>query len=286
MNYLKSPMNYIGNKYKLLDKIFEYFPKDINLFLDVFCGGGDVSINVNANLVYANDINYHIIKLYKALQNKTYSDVINQINGRIAQYGLSKNNEEGFKKFRAFYNSCNYDEKAIDLFILLCYSFNNQMRFNNKQEYNSSFGRNRSDFNDTIKTNLEKFYKAIQNIKFSDKDYADFDYSILKPDSFIYADPPYSLGVATYNDGKRGFKGWTKDDDKRLYNILRLLSQSNIRFALSNVIKHKGETNTVLYKWAKENGFNIININHNYKNCNYQLKRKDTLTQEVLITNY
>ena len=40
--YIKSPLNYTGGKYKLLDKILPLFPNDINTFVDLFAGGGSV----------------------------------------------------------------------------------------------------------------------------------------------------------------------------------------------------------------------------------------------------
>ncbi len=36
--FLKSPLNYIGGKYKLLPQLTEYFPKNINTFVDLFSG--------------------------------------------------------------------------------------------------------------------------------------------------------------------------------------------------------------------------------------------------------
>ena len=63
MTYNKSPMNYIGNKYRLLKQIQPLFPKQINKFVDLFCGGCDITINVEANEKYANDINYHVSQL-------------------------------------------------------------------------------------------------------------------------------------------------------------------------------------------------------------------------------
>lgn len=139
-----------------------------------------------------------------------------------------------------------------------------------------------------IEDNLIKFKKEITNINFSKEDFINFDYSILDkyPNSFIYCDPPYRLGCAAYNDGKRGFRGWSEKDDKDLLHILDELSTFGTRFALSNVIEHKGETNDVLIEWVKKNGYNVIPMNYNYNNCNYQAKNKEFKTKEVLITNY
>ena len=38
-SYIKSPLNYVGGKYKLLNEIIPLFPNDINTFVDLFGGG-------------------------------------------------------------------------------------------------------------------------------------------------------------------------------------------------------------------------------------------------------
>ena len=43
--YIKSPLNYIGGKYKLLPQLMQYFPTN-NIFVDLFSGGFNVGINV------------------------------------------------------------------------------------------------------------------------------------------------------------------------------------------------------------------------------------------------
>ena len=52
---IKSPLNYIGGKTKILDQIIPLFPSKINNFVDLFAGGCNVGINVNADKVWFND---------------------------------------------------------------------------------------------------------------------------------------------------------------------------------------------------------------------------------------
>jgi Site-specific DNA methylase len=47
---IKSPLNYTGNKFKLLNQIIPVFPK-VQKFADVFCGGLNVGINADADVV-------------------------------------------------------------------------------------------------------------------------------------------------------------------------------------------------------------------------------------------
>ena len=278
INYIKSPLNYIGNKYKLLPQIVPLFPKQINTFVDLFCGGGDVCANVVADIVKANDINFHVIELFETFQCNNIDSILNHIDQRIEEWQLSKINKEGFEQFREFYNS---NPSPLDLYVLGCFSFNNQFRFNNNHKYNSSFGKNRSYFTDAMRNNLIDFHKTINKVEFSSLDFVDYDLSNLGNDDFVYADPPYLSTCGSYNDGKRGFRGWGEKDEIELYDRLKLLSKNNVKWALSNNLS----TNPLLLDFVTENNLTIHEIYTTYKNCNYQKKDKSE-AKEVLITNY
>ena len=43
--YYRSPIPYMGNKYKLLKHILPLFPKTCKTFIDLFGGSGTVSMN-------------------------------------------------------------------------------------------------------------------------------------------------------------------------------------------------------------------------------------------------
>lgn len=69
MNYkkeelVKSPLNYTGGKFKLLPQILPLFPNDIEKFVDLFCGGCNVGLNVNAKKVFCNDYMKQIVDMY------------------------------------------------------------------------------------------------------------------------------------------------------------------------------------------------------------------------------
>lgn len=279
--YIKSPLNYIGGKYKLLPQILPEFPNYIGTFVDLFSGGCNVAVNVNANKIICNDINEKIIELFRTFKNNELSEILYQIKKRISEFGLSKENEDGFKKFRDFYNKTH---NPIDLYTLTCYSFNYQFRFNNNLEYNNPFGRNRSHFSENMEHNLIAFVSKLQklNIEFSSKDFTKISLDKLTPDDFIYCDPPYFITTGTYNDGNRGFKDWKAQQEYDLYDYLDRAHERGIKFALSNVMEHKGKVNEILSEWAKK--YKVIDLNYNYSNSSYNTKKGDS--REVLIINY
>jgi DNA adenine methylase len=143
------------------------------------------------------------------------------------------------------------------------------------------------DFSNIMKQNLKEFkYKMSQmNIKFSNRNFTDFDIYGLTSDDMVYCDPPYLITTATYCDGKRGFEGWNEKYEKLLLQLLDKLDDMGVKFALSNVLSHKGKTNDILTEWHKK--YNTYDIVKNYKTSNYQTSGKNNFeTREVLITNY
>ena len=279
--YIKSPLNYIGGKYKLLEQIIPMFPDKIETFIDLFAGGFNVGINVEANKVICNDYNNFIIDLFNEFNNNTEEKIIKHIEGRIDEFKLSKENEEGFKAFREYYNNTKH---PLDLYTLVCYSFNYQFRFNRNFEYNNPFGRNRSQFSSVLKGNLVKFLESMhsKDIIFTCKDFIDVSFENLDGNSFIYCDPPYLITTGSYNDGNRGFKNWTETEEKMLLDYLDRVNQRGIKFALSNVFEHKGKSNEILKEWSKK--YNVKYLNHDYSNSSYNTKKGKS--EEVLITNY
>lgn len=279
--YMKSPLNYIGGKYRLLPQILPLFPKDISTFVDLFAGGANVAVNVRAKQIICNDINRKIIELFETLKEKDTDRVLEQIQQRIEEYGLSKTNEEGFLRFRQYYNRTG---DPIDLYTLTCYSFNYQFRFNNRLEYNNPFGRNRSQFSDRMRNSLIAFAEKLkeEQIRFTSTDFCDFDLRALGPQDMIYCDPPYLITTGSYNDGNRGFKDWSQKEDRQLLQLLDEADRSGIRFALSNVLEHKGRVNEELAEWSKK--YIVHELNCSYSNSSYNTGRGKS--REVLITNY
>ncbi len=68
MKFVKSPMNYTGGKYKLLNQIIPLFSSEIDIFYDLFAGGLDVSINIESKKIIANDSLSQLISLYSFLK--------------------------------------------------------------------------------------------------------------------------------------------------------------------------------------------------------------------------
>lgn len=281
MEYIKSPLNYIGGKYKLLPQILPLFPQKINKFIDLFGGGANVSVNVKAlNIIY-NELQPQTVDLLENLSKLNTEESYQKIIDNINKYNLSKKNEEGYKQLRKDYNNGN---KSWDMFYtLICYSFNNQIRFNSKGEFNLPFGKNRSSFNPALQEKFINFVNTLhdKNIVFTNRSFQELKIDKLSSNDFVYCDPPYLITCASYNEKN----GWNETLEKELLKLLDRLNNEDIKFALSNVLEDSGKSNDVLKDWAKK--YKINKLENTYKNCNYQKKDKsENSTIEVLITNY
>lgn len=286
-DFLKCPFNYVGGKHKILPQLFTVFPKNNDIFLDMFGGGFNVGINSNDSKIIYNDQLTPLVELFKYLQEHPCDEIVSYIENTIEEFNIKKSEKEGFLKFRDRYNKG--DKFPLDLYILMSFSFNYQFRFNNNGEYNNPHGTNRSSFTKNMKARLIKYIEVLKekNIVFLNKDFMELDYSILTENSFVYCDPPYLITTGSYNDGNRGFKNWTIKEEKSLLKLLKKLDKKDIKFALSNVTVHDGKQNDLLIDWIKNNEFNAININSDYSNSNYHKKNNGKeKNKEVLVINY
>ena len=299
---IKSPLNYTGGKFKLLNQILPLFPENINTMIDLFCGGCNVGVNVKANKIIAIDKLNVIINLMKIFKELNSELIVAKIKDTIYEFNLSDTSRYGYDYYNTnssdglakvnknnFLTLRNYLNKMTDkegvkyyilLYTLIVYSFNNQIRFNAKGEFNIPVGKR--DFNENIKNNLLSFIDRLHdiNIEFICMDFNNYDYNGLGKNDFVYADPPYLITCATYNEQN----SWTETEEIKLLTLLDSLNKRDIRFALSNVLENKGKSNDILKEWSKK--YNIHYLNYSYNNSNYQIKDKTKKSIEVLITNY
>ena len=309
---MKTPLNYTGNKSRLVEEFKLRFPSGIDVFVDLFCGGGTVGLSVDAKKIIFIDNNESVIALLKHLSRYKYETLLKRLERLIDEYGLSysaeygyakyrkgikksdnnglkKYNEKGFYELRYDYNLLEgknkFSKKGLDmLYLLVVYGFNNDMRFNRSGEYNLPVGK--TDLN---RSNLKKIQNYIYRVNEIECDFIWADFrdekvrEILFSADFVYADPPYLLGSAVYNENGN----WTQESEGDLVNLLEELHSADKKFALSNVIEKTrlSEENELLQVF-KRRDFQIIDIDYHYRSSSYNKKNRDAGEREVLITNF
>ena len=282
--YLKNPFNYTGAKYKLLPQILPLFPRDITTFVDMFGGSAEVSLNVKADKVIYNDKCKPLVGILSNLD----AAFVGEVESTIAKFGLNKWGKDEFLTCRSYYNE-NKDklserERAVLVYCILTHAFNYQLAFNSKGDYNMSSGYGKSWFSPQLKAKLEKYIERIDaiDISFHSEDFTQLNLDV-GTDAFFYADPPYLITVGAYE--RDFFCKWSEEYERKLLAFLDNLNEGGYKFALSNVLVHKGKTNDLLMEWSQK--YKVHHLNCSYRNCNYQTNvRVDKESDEVLITNY
>ncbi len=291
--YYNNPFNYIGGKYRLLSQILPLIPTEINTYIELFSGGFTVGLNINANRYIYNDKCHQLANLVHTIKDLPVEFIIRQVDNYIKEYNLpintkncTEDNEIGYKLLRGHYNTFDFDinTSSIIFYTLLCHSFNNQIGFNGNGEYNIPIGRNKSTYNSSLREKLKIFSKRIKEIdlQIESKDFIEFKNYNFNENDYIYIDPPYLISDVSYS--RCPDTRWGIEKEKELLEFLDYLNDNNIKFGLSNIIEHNNKKNDFLIEWSSK--YNVINLEKNYNNCNYQFKGKTSQTQEVFITNY
>ncbi len=295
----RSPLFYVGDKYRLMKQLLDLFPQEINNFYEPFAGGGTVFLNIKANKYFLNDIDKHLVNIHRLLISnaKNSDNFFEDIEKIIHKYKLSHSykkdivpdslkkefkktyyarfNKEGYEKLRICVNK-NKKNDPLVLYILLIYGFNRMLRFNGGGKFNLPVGN--VDFNKNVINALNNYFDFVINkkIKFTIKDFRKFfEKNEYSKDDFVYIDPPYIITSSEYN------KLWNEKAEVDLLDLIDELNKKGVKFALSNVTHYNGSKNDLLIKWMKK--YKVHNIKSNYISYHNNGKKK---IKEVLIINY
>lgn len=298
MDKVRSPLFYVGDKYKLMPQLSTVFPTEINTFYDVFVGGGSASLNTQAKHYQFNDFDSNIMALHEYLLEHTQDmdAFLADMYERIDKYGLThsevrdhpqlaqfkaqykktyfaKLNKDSYMQLRDEYNQ-DQSQMAL-LYLLLVYGFNHMTRFNASGLFNLPVGN--VDWNMNVTRALKHYgdFATINKPQLFNEDFEEFiksrDY---QPGDFVYLDPPYLITASEYN------KGWGEEEELRLYATIDWLTNQGVQWGLSNVVDHKGRHNDILNSWMVQ--YDVHEISSNYIS-RFDNTIKDS--KEVYVTN-
>ena len=161
-------------------------------WIEPFLGSGVVLFSVQPERALVNDINPHIINLYRQI----YAGVItaSHVSDYLAQEGKKLlQNGDYYYTVRERFNSTG---ETLDFLFLNRSCFNGLMRFNRKGEFNVPFCRKPDRFRPAYITKIANQVNRLQklmrgkNWEFRAGDWRDC-LNDLKNDDFVYLDPPY-----------------------------------------------------------------------------------------------
>lgn len=295
----RSPLFYVGDKYKLITEIKTHFPQHIGRLIEPFVGGGSVFMNVDANEFLLNDIDSFVISIHKMLCSyvdredeffKEFFDIVKKYNLSLSykentvpkelkesfpKTYFAKHNKEAYSQLRDDFNKGGKQD-IMQLYALLIYGFNRMLRFNKKGDFNLPVGN--VDFNQNTYNAIVDYFTLLKekNTVWYNEDFRVFLNNIdYREDDLIYLDPPYLITFSEYN------KLWNEETERELLNLLDDLNKRNIKFAISNVTHYKGKVNNLFLEWSKN--YNSFHIKSNYISFNDNTVKN---FNEVLVTNF
>jgi DNA adenine methylase len=195
---VRPPLKWAGGKRWQVVELLPYWQSEKHRRLvEPFCGGLAVTLGLLPSRALLNDINPHLINFYQQLKIGFRSTL------------RQENNSTLFYSHRQRFNSLlkqdkqNSAEAAMLFYYLNRTGYNGLCRFNRSGEFNVPFGRYKSIH---YKTDFHEYREVFSKWKFCN---VDFEALPLRPDDFIYADPPYDVEFRQYSKG--GF-GWEEQE--------------------------------------------------------------------------
>lgn len=230
---------------------------DVDLWVEPFLGSGVVGFNVAPkNAIFA-DINPHVINFYNHLKEK-------KITARIVKQFLieegSKLSDKGQEYYNQVRNRFNDEQNPLDFLFLNRSCFNGMIRFNKNLRFNVPYGHKPERFAQAYITkivNQVKYLESAFSVNNWEFKCQGFEQTIaeVRPDSFIYCDPPYIGRHVDYYDS------WDEKDEIRLHDSL---VNSGAKFMLStwdnNIYRKNEYLDTIwsdCYKLNKEHFYHI-----------------------------
>lgn len=262
-NFVKSNLRWPGGKSKMLKILSDYFPNNIDKYLEPFTGGGSVLLYViqkyNPKTVISNDIDENLINFYIELKYNPDS---------IVSECLNIKNTYNKDSFREKFYTLNR-ERASDFFMANKTSFSGL----NKTYSPLAFDRNFSVNSINKLFDISKVIK--NNTVFTNYNFKVFTQIFNLDGFFIYLDPPYynNRGKGLYGEKGELHKNFNHEDLKKFVDETSLKSKIMISYDDSPYIRE-------LYK-----DYNIHNFDFKYSMTNIG-GNECKVGNELVITNY
>lgn len=232
---IKPFVKWAGGKAQILDEIKSRLPQNFKTYFEPFIGGGALFFNLVPTSAVISDYNEELMSAYRSFQDTNlYTLMIEKIVKHEENH-----NEDYYYEVRGLdrsedYNDFPLHEKAARLIYLNKACFNGLYRVNSKGYFNVPSGKKKAvnAYNQLLFDDIHEYLSNPQ-IKVSSGDFADA-VKEAKAGDFVYFDPPYDTfedqsNFTTYTKDRFG-----KDEQKRLADVFKELSDRGVYVMLSN----------------------------------------------------
>jgi DNA adenine methylase len=243
---VKPLLKWVGGKTQIIDAVIGHFPDTIHGdYYEPFVGGGSVLLAALSSgrihgKVYANDLNRHLIDFYRRVQSEPeelITDLRRLVNefAEITGDGTINRKPQNFDEAITSKESYYYWVRALfnkdpspAMFLFLNKTCFRGVYREGPHGFNVPYGHNTNPYVFTD-TGITEVSKLIQDVVFTCLPF-DTHLEDLKPDDFVYMDPPYVPEKLTSFVGYTGV-GFGKEQHELLFATCGTLP---CKFLLSN----------------------------------------------------
>ncbi len=200
---MKPFLKWVGNKYKLVNRITALLPPGKRL-IEPFVGSGAVFLNSDYPAYLLADANTDLINLFLHLQDEG-DDFIDY----CRSFFIPENNvNQTYYELRARFNHATDTRLKSALFAYMNrHSFNGLCRYNSKGGFNAPFGRYKRPY--FPEKEMRNFYRRSQRAIIVNKCFGEI-MDKAEPGDVVYCDPPYvplspTALFTSYSTDKFGF---------------------------------------------------------------------------------
>jgi len=262
INHLKPLVKWSGGKGDEIKFFEKYMPKDFDMYLEPFIGGGSVYFYLNPKKAVINDIHKDLIDLYRCIANGKNKDI----------YDFMKNNnndETTYYKIRDEMIINNDLDNAKRFYYQRKTCFRGMLRYNKNGKFNIPFGKYKSiNYNELLNDNYEKLLQKTiilnENFEYMFQNYNN-------KNNFMFLDPPYDSEFTNY--------GYCEFGRKEHIKLAELFKETKIKCLM---IVGKTDFIENLYK-----DYIIDEYSKNYKFKLYGNRIGDEINRKhLIIKNY
>jgi site-specific DNA-adenine methylase len=269
MDYFRSPLNWVGNKYKYLSQINKLISdKTYSKVVEAFLGTGNILLNidVNADVYIGNDKNKLTPQFYNVVRNNNYNYTLDKFNEILDNFNKFTSKDD-YYKFRDHWNqkylSNNFDYEFIyETVMLLKMCSNSMVRFNPTDGYFNQGFRGVTNkngfFTETKKCNCVNGLNLLSQ-KLKERNYIFYNQNFVnltelgEDDNLIILDPPYIAVTGIYDTD------YNESIDDILLNYI---ANTNNDFIMFNYIERDNIKHDKLIDFINKHNFDTIEINN------------------------
>lgn len=274
--YKLSPFTkWTGGKRKLLPELLGLLPKEYNNYYEPFVGGGALFFEIAPKKATINDFNEELINCYIQIK-KNPTKLID-----LLKEHKEKNSKEYYLELRSLdrtekFSELSNEEKAARILYMLRVNFNGLYRVNSKNQFNVPYGdyKNPKIVDEELILNVSNYLNN-NDIKIISGDFEEAVKDAKKGD-LVYFDPPYIPLTQTSSFTSYTHEGFSLDDQVRLRNIMRNLTERGVYVILSN---SSSELTIELYKEFNIHYVDVTRTNGAKASSRSKIK-------EIIVTNY